>query len=289
MNQIRDAVLELIRLCSTDLPSDVEEALIQAHHSEKRGSIAFNVLREIIENIRIARQDVVPLCQDTGALDFNIDYPPDIKQNLILQAIVAAIKMATRKHLLRPNSVDSLNGHNTGNNIGPGHPFICYNQWNRKYLSIKLMLKGGGSENVGTQYSLPAESLGALRDLDGVERCVVDAVYQAQGRGCPPTIVGVGIGGDRATSYLLSKEQLFRKLNKRNPLAKLDRMEKQLHQKLNRLGIGPMGLGGKTTVLGVKIGAANRIPASFFVSVSFMCWACRRYTLTLKNGVASYD
>ncbi len=289
MIEIRDSVLELIRLCATDLPADVEEAIVQAREKEKQGSIASNVLREILENIGIARNEGIPLCQDTGTLVFYVDYPLDLKQRIIFKAITTATKMATRKHLLRPNSMDTLSNHNTGNNIGIGHPFIHYNQWNRKYLSIRLMLKGGGSENVGVQYCLPDESIDAFRDLDGVSRCVIDGVYRAQGKGCSPTIVGVGIGGDRATSYLLAKKQLFRKLNEHNPLAELDRMEKQLHQKLNRLGIGPMGLGGKTTVLSVKIGAANRIPASYFVSLSFACWACRRYTLTLRNGVPSYD
>lgn len=289
MKEIRDAVLELIRLCSTDLPSDVEKALRQAHKHEKPGSVAHNILRDMLENVEIARRENVPLCQDTGTLIFYVNYPVEIKQSLVMRPIINATKMATRKNLLRPNSVDSVSGRNSSTNIGPGHPAIYFDQWNRKYLQIKLMLKGGGSENVGMQYSLPNSTLGAGRDLDGVKRCVIDAVEKAQGRGCPPGIVGVGIGGDRAGSYLLSEEQFFRKLNQRNPMVELDQLENELHQDLNKLGIGPMGLGGQTTVLGVKVGARNRIPASFFVSVSCMCWVCRRHTLILKNGTITYD
>ena len=289
MKEIRDAVLELIRLCSTDLPSDVEEALALAQLREKPGSIAANILSDILENVSIARDMDTPLCQDTGMPVFYINYPFEIRQSAIKKEVKEAAAKATRRNFLRPNSVDLLSGHNTGTNAGTGYPVIHFNQWGRQSLRIQLMLKGGGSENEGCQYSLPDTEIGAGRDLGGVERCVIDAVEKIQGKGCPPGIVGVGIGGDRAGSYALSEEQFLRKLNQSNPVVTLDRFEKGLHQKLNKLGIGPMGLGGKTTVLGVKAGVCNRIPASFFVSVSCMCWACRRRTLTLRNGKAYYD
>jgi fumarate hydratase, class I len=289
MSNIRDAVLELVRLCSTDLPKDVEQAMVKACAREQKGSLAKKILGEMIENTSIARAGSVPICQDTGTPIFYVDCPVDMLQSNINKAIVSAVKSATSKNLLRPNSVDSVTGQNSGNNIGPGHPEIFYNQWTRKSLRIRLMLKGGGSENVGMQYSLPNTDLDAHRDLDGVKRCVIDTVFRAQGKGCAPGIIGVGIGGDRGSSYFLSKKQFFTKLDEKNPVEQLNRMENELKTKLNKLAIGPMGLGGKTTVLGVKIGAENRIPASFFVSVSYMCWACRRRTLIFNNGKAKYD
>lgn len=263
--------------------------MVKARAREQKGSLAKKILGEMIENTAIARDGSVPICQDTGTPIFYVDYPIDMQQSNINKAIIAAVKSATSKNLLRPNSVSTIDGLNTGNNIGPGHPSISYNQWNRKSLRIRLMLKGGGSENVGMQYSLPNTDLGAHRDLDGVKRCVINTVFKAQGKGCAPGIIGVGIGGDRSSSYLLSKKQFFSKLDEKNPIQQLNRIENELKTKLNKLSIGPMGLGGKTTVLGVKIGAENRIPASFFVSVSYMCWACRRHTLTINNGKAKYD
>jgi fumarate hydratase class I len=138
------------------------------------------------------------------------------------------------------------------------------------------MLKGGGCENVGTQYSLPDTTLNAGRDMAGVRACILDAVYQAQGRGCAPGVLGVCIGGDRATGYAHSKEQFKRKLSDRSSVKALAKLETGILKEAQQLGIGPMGLGGQTTLLGLKLGALSRLPASYFVSVSYMCWAFRR-------------
>jgi fumarate hydratase class I len=191
------------------------------------------------------------------------------------------VKVATKKGYLRQNSVDSLTGVNDGTNVGPGTPAFHFHQHRSPELSVRLVLKGGGCENVGAQYSLPAEKLNANRDLDGCRKVILDAVLQAQGKGCGPGILGVCIGGDRATGYELSKTQFLRKLEDRNPNPELDALEQDVLNTSNELGIGPMGFGGKTTLLGVKICAANRLPASFFVSVSYMCWAYRRQGATL--------
>ena len=145
------------------------------------------------------------------------------------------------------------------------------------------MLKGGGSENVGAQYKLPDPALKAGRDLAGVRKVVIDTVLKAQGQGCAPGIIGVGIGGDRMTSYALSKEQFFRKLDDKNPDTELQKLEETLYSDLNKLSIGPMGMGGATTTLGVYIGWQHRHPATYYVSISYMCWAYRRKTLTLIN------
>ena len=152
------------------------------------------------------------------------------------------------------------------------------------------MQKGGGCENVGAQYRLPDATIGAGRDIKGVRKCIIDAVVKAQGQGCSPGILGVAIGGDRVTSYEKSKELILRKLGTANADPKMDAFEKELTNDLNTLGIGPMGYGGNTTVLGIMVEEMYRHPASFYVSISYMCWSSRRGTMTIKtNGEPSFD
>jgi len=282
-------VLELVRRTSTDISEDVVNAIVTARRREQAGSMARSLFDQILKNIELSREKSVPVCQDTGTPIFYVDYPAGTRTAPMRAAIISAVKQATRKYYLRPNSVETPSGRNTGDNIGIGHPSIHFHQWGRKSTRLRLMLKGGGSENVGAQYSLPNTSLSAGRDLAGVEKCVIDAVFKAQGKGCAPGVIGVGIGGDRGSSYIVSKEQFFRRLDDKNANPILRKMEERLFRKLNLLGIGPMGLGGKTTVLAVKVGVANRIPASYFVSVSYTCWAFRRRSMVLQGGKAIYD
>ena len=281
--------LELIRRCSTDLPKDVEEAITDGMKAEEDGSPAQSILNQVMKNCEMARERSAPLCQDTGTNVYWIDYPKSITEREITEQIIKATKLATEKLYLRPNSVDPITGKNTGDNTGIGHPYLHFHQWDEDFLRVTLMLKGGGSENCGVQYKLPDSKLGAGRDLDGVAKCVRDAAFQAQGKGCAPGILGVCIGADRGASHDNAKLALMRKLNERNPNPELDRLEKKLTEEINSTGIGPMGLGGKTTVLDVKITAANRIPACFFVSISYVCWACRRHTMTIIDGVVEYS
>jgi fumarate hydratase class I len=200
------------------------------------------------------------------------------------------VASATAHAYLRPNAVDSITGANSGNNLGDdAFPTVHFEETEGDTLTADLLLKGGGCENVGAQYSLPNEALSAGRDLAGVRRVVLDAVHQAQGLGCAPGILGVAIGGDRGSSYAASKEVLLRKLGDSNPDAKLDALEKRLTQEANQLGIGPMGFGGKTTVLDVKLRGMHRLPASFFVSVSYMCWAHRRRRMVVQGPLISYE
>ncbi len=204
--------------------------------------------------------------------------------------IIAATRQATKKAYLRPNAVCPITGVNTGDNTGNGAPVIHFHEWKKKTISADLLLKGGGSENVSAQYALPNAAIKAGRDIDGIRRAVVDAVFQAQGKGCGPGIIGVGVGGDRATSMLEAKEQLFRLLNDKNPDATLAKLERRIEKECNGLQIGPMGFGGATTVLGVKLGVRHRLPASFFVSVAYLCWAGRRASLTLNDkGKATFS
>jgi len=287
--KLSDSFLELIRRASTMLPRDVEEAMSQAIELEGEGAAAASSLALMLENARQASEGSTPICQDTGALLFFIEYGPDYRQKEMEEAARAATIAATENYYLRPNAVDSVTGKNSGNNLGEMFPYFHFDQRDEPGLRVRLMLKGGGSENVGAQYKLPDGGLKAGRDLEGVRRCVIDAVFNAQGKGCAPGVIGVGIGGDRGTSYLGSKEQLLRDLGDTNPDSTLAELETQLFGELNQLGIGPSGFGGKTTVLGVKIGKLHRLPACFFVSVSYVCWAYRKAAMTVEGGEVTYD
>ena len=287
--KLSDSFLELIRRASTMLPPDVAKAMSQAIELEGEGASAASSLALMLENARQASEGSTPICQDTGALLFFIEYGPDYRQKEMEEAARAATIAATENYYLRPNAVDPVTGKNSGNNLGEMFPYFHFDQRDEPGLRVRLMLKGGGSENVGAQYKLPDGKLKAGRDLEGVRRCVIDAVFNAQGKGCAPGVIGVGIGGDRGTSYLGSKEQLLRDLGDTNPDSTLAELEMQLFGELNQLGIGPSGFGGKTTVLGVKIGKLHRLPACFFVSVSYVCWVYRKASMTVEGGEVTYD
>ncbi len=275
-SRLGDSLLELIRRTSSDLPQDVAAALERARAREAEGSQAAYALDVILENVALARERGLPVCQDTGTLIFYVRHPKDLDQAVVVQAATRATVEATELGYLRQNSVDPITGKNSGNNLGPGSPVFHFHPEDREDIDVRLILKGGGSENVSTQYSLPNPALGAGRDLDGVRKVILDAVQRAQGKGCGPGILGVCIGGDRATGYAMSKEVLLRKLDEPNPMPELAELEERVMEQANGLGIGPMGFGGSTTILGCKIGYLNRLPASFFVSISYMCWAYRR-------------
>jgi len=281
MSQLQDSLLELIRRTSAEIPDDVNEAILASLEQEKQGTIAESALKIIDQNIQLAKRKSQPICQDTGSILFYVDCPVGYDQIAFEETAKEAVKLATKKGYLRQNSVDSLTGVNDGTNVGPGAPTFHFHQRRSPDVSVRLVLKGGGCENVGAQYSLPNEKLQANRDLDGCRKAILDAVLQAQGKGCGPGILGVCIGGDRATGYELSKTQFLRRIPDANPNPELDKLERDILKTANELGIGPMGFGGKTTLLGVKICAANRLPASYFVSISYMCWAYRRQGVTL--------
>jgi fumarate hydratase class I len=284
METLAESFVDLIRRASTDLPVDVEAALRVAQGREEPGSAAFGALGTILENVALARASATPVCQDTGVPIFTIHHPSGVSTRGLRTQMEEAVVEATRRAYLRPNAVDPVTGRNSGNNLGVGFPTFHFEEWEEDHLQVDLLLKGGGSENVGAQYKLPHAPLKAGRDLEGVRRVVLDAVYQAQGKGCAPGVLGIAIGADRGTGYLHAKEQLFRPLDDVNPVEELAVLEERLLRECNELEIGPMGFGGKTTVLGVKIGSYHRLPACYFVSVGYMCWACRRARLTVRNG-----
>jgi len=290
MQDLTNQFVELVRLAATSLPPDVEKALASSLENEEPGSAARGALETIMTNVQMARDNVTPICQDTGTPIFYVHYPEGWSTLKLKAQIRAAVAQATQHNYLRPNAVDPVTGANTGDNLGDEHyPTIHFEEVEGDTLTVELMLKGGGCENVGAQYKLPDNRLGAGRDLEGVRKVVLDAVYQAQGKGCAPGILGVAVGGDRGTSFVASKETLLRQLDDTNPDPQLAALEQSLTSEANQLGIGPMGFGGKTTVVATKIKTAHRLPASYFVSVSYMCWAYRRRKMTVAAGQVSYS
>ena len=289
MNNITDIVLELVRITATDLPPDVENALCRSTENELPGSIAQSVLNMILTNVKMARHNSTPICQDTGTPIFYVQHPEGWSTRKLRKQIHSAVIEATRKAYLRPNSVNSTTGKNTGNNTGDKHfPIIHLIESDDDTLSIDLILKGGGCENVSAQYSLPDDRLGAARDLEGVWKVALDAAFRAQGKGCPPGILGIAVGGSRSSSYAASNETLLRPLDDINPDPTLASLEERITTDINMLGIGPMGLGGKTTLLATKITSLHRLPACYFVSIAYMCWAYRRRRMVLNRDQASY-
>ena len=287
---LTQSICELIRLTSTDLPAVVEQRLRKSQVDETAGSAARGAMDRILENVEMTRKNSTPICQDTGTPIFFVKHPAEINPSELTGQIRQAVALATKKSYLRPNAVDSLTGRNSGNNLGDDYfPSIHFSQVEGNTLTIDLILKGGGCENVGAQYSLPDDRLKAGRDLEGVRKVVLDAVNKAQGEGCAPGFLGVAIGGDRGTSYAASKEVLLRSPDDVNPDESLQKLEERITDEANQLGIGPMGFGGKSTVLGTKITATHRLPASFFVTVSYMCWAYRHRKMLVVGDKVQYE
>ena len=287
-----DSVLELIVNTSTELPPDVRAAMRVALDSEPTGTRSSQALTIIAQNIDLAADSEGAICQDAGMPTFEIHTPVGADQIWMRQQIQNAVAEATKRGKLRPNSVDSISGRNSGDNLGPGTPIIHFDQWARDEVEIRLILKGGGCENTNAQYALPVElpHLGrADRTLDGVRKCILHAVWKAQGEGCAPGAVGVCIGGDRTSGYTHAKQQLFRTLDDINPDSRLADLEASIMRTVNDLDVGTMGFGGKVTLIGCKIGTLNRLPASFFVSVAYDCWAFRRLGVVLNASTGAIE
>lgn len=285
---LEEIIFELYKKTATELPEDVLKSLNEASNNED--GISKKIIEEIVKNCNIAKENSVPICQDTGTPIFYIEYGEKYKEKEMKNAIKNATKRATKEVPLRPNAVDSLNGQNSGDNIGGFFPIIYFDQKDLNGTKISLLLKGGGSENVGKRYSLPNNSLNAGRDLEGVRKCILDAIYQAQGKGCAPGVVSACIGGSKDAIAFYAKKQLCEKLSRKNPTPELEKLEKQIIREANSLGIGAMGLGGKTTVLDVKICSTHRHPASYFVEIAYSCWALRRNTINIfPEGEVNYE
>lgn len=281
MLKLRDGIIELYKKVATSIPGDIEDALKTACANETQ-PLAKESLNIILHNIKIARTTSRPICQDTGFPVFYVKVPKGLSHQLIRDMIMDATRIATNKIPLRPNAVDVITEKNTGDNVGDYFPFVYAEETEEQALIVDLMLKGGGCENLGQTYKLPAvltfgdKEVIAERDFDGVRKCVLDAVFKAQGRGCPPYTIGVAIGGAKDQTAFLSKKQLMRRITDTHPNAAIAELENKILNDINSLGIGTAGLGGRTTAIGVKITTAYRHPASYFVDISFSCWANRR-------------
>ncbi len=290
MKQFGASILRLIVETSSNLPPDVRRALDGAMKQEKPGTQSSLALDAIALNVDMACEDAAPICQDTGMPTFEIKTPVGMNQIVLKRQIQEAIAEATTQGKLRPNAVDSLTGKNSGNNLGEGCPVVHFEQWEGDDVEVKLLLKGGGCENKNIQYSVPCDlpNLGrADRNLDGVRKCIMHAVFQAQGHGCSVGAIGVAIGGDRASGYHFAKQQLFRTLDDINSNPELAKLESSIMENANKLGIGTMGFGGDVTLISCKIGAYHRLPACFFVTVAYDCWAFRRLGVVLDSATGS--
>lgn len=279
-----ETFVELIRRASTQLPDDVARALEQGKAKETESGLADKALGTILENVDLARSISAPICQDTGTPVVWIHHPVGVSTRALGAQFREAVHQATERMFLRPNAVDTLTGRNTGNGAGRGIPFLHFEEWDEPRVEVRMILKGGGSENVGAQYRLPDSQLNAGRDLEGVRRTVLDAVFQAQGKGCAPGVLGVCVGGDRVSAFEMSKRQLLRPIVDTNPIPELAELEERLLREGNQLGVGPMGFGGKTTLLAVKMGVLDRLPACYFVTVTYMCWADRKAVVSIDEG-----
>ena len=287
---LQQSLYDLIVTTSTTLPSDVVKVVndgIRAEDPSSQSGIAMGTIRK---NIQMAREAALPICQDTGWPTFIVTTPAGYDQIAFEEAALAAIVQATKDGKLRPNSVDSLTGKNSGNNLGPGTPTFHFHQWRQDDVDVRLILKGGGCENKNAQYSLPQELPGlgrANRDLDGIKKCIAHAIWDAQGQGCASGVIGVAIGGDRTVGYDIAKTQLFRNLGDTNPNPELAELETWAMQEANAMHIGTMGFGGNSTLLACKIAKINRLPASFFVSVAYNCWAFRRQGVAIDPATGA--
>src|SRR5918995_924627 len=284
MQSFFESVLSLVVQTSTNLPPDVRAAMKVALDREPAATQSGQALNIIAQNIDQAADCEGAICQDTGMPTFEIRTPVGANQIEMKKQVREAVAEATRRGKLRPNSVDSITGENSGSNLGPGTPIIHFEQWERDDIEVKLILKSGGCENMNAQYSVPTELQGlgrADRNLEGVRKCILHAVWNAQGKGCAPGAIGVCIGGDRTSGYVHAKEQLFRSLDDLNPDTRLAELEAEVMRTVNTLGVGPMGFGGRVSLIGCKVGALNRLPASFFVSIAYDCWAFRRLGVVL--------
>lgn len=281
MLKLRDGIVELYKKVATSIPSDVEEALKKAYSGET-WHLAKETLGIILKNISIARTTSRPICQDTGFPVFFVKIPKGLSHKLVKEVVIDATRIATKKIPLRPNAVDIITEKNTGDNIGDFFPLIYMEETEEQSFIVDLMLKGGGCENLSQTYKLPAtlrfegKDVPAERDFEGIRKCVLDAVFKAQGRGCPPYTIGIALGGAKDQVSFLAKKQLIRRVHDIHQNAIIADLESKILADINSLGIGTAGLGGMTTAIGVKIAAAHRHPASYFVDISFSCWANRR-------------
>lgn len=267
---VENVTKRLLRLAVTELPQDVKNALQLAY--KKENNVGKRQLEVILENVNLAEKKGVPICQDTGIIIFYVKAGSKVKDlEKVANALNRATAKATMEIPLRPNAVNPFTQKNTGDNIGRKIPYINWQIVPGDRIEITVLPKGGGSENVSA-----LGMLNASQGIIGLKKFVIDTVIDAGAKPCPPIVLGVGVGGGADIAMKLAKATLIEPLGKRNSNSDLGKLEQELIQDINSTGIGPMGLGGKTTALDVKLDFACRHPASYPVGVVVQCWAARR-------------
>ncbi|KYC53322.1 MAG: fumarate hydratase [Candidatus Methanofastidiosum methylothiophilum] len=278
---VKNTVIELLKDSSTKLPLDVKNALEKAYEIEEGPAKA--QLEAIIKNIKMAEESSTPLCQDTGVHIFFVkigDVGNSKLEKKLPNIIIEGVREATRTIPLRPNAVHPLTRKNPGDNVGDYMPYVNFTPIDSDYIEITAMPKGAGSENMSKVAMLnPSDG------LKGIKKFALDTVVSAGSKPCPPTIIGLGIGGSADISIKLAKMALLRPIDQRHPDPTIASLEKELFEAFNSLGIGVMGLGGKTTVLGVNAELGYCHTASLPVAINVQCWAGRKATARIyKDG-----
>jgi len=271
---IQNAIVELLRKTVVKLPADIEKRIRQAY-AEETDEVPRMQLKAIVDNIELAEKGNTPMCQDTGVTIFYVTLPRECKVN-VEKGIVEGVRKATKEVPLRPNAVHPITRKNPGDNVGERMPYINWKVGDQDYIEITVMTKGAGSENM-SQLAMLTPSAG----LKGVKEFVLSTVLRAGSNPCPPTVIGLGIGGSADISMKLAKEALLRPIDQRHKDPEIAKLETELLESMNMLGIGPMGLGGKTTMLGLNIEYAYCHTASLPVAINVQCWAARRGTVRI--------
>jgi fumarate hydratase subunit alpha len=271
---IQNAIVELLRKTVVKLPADIERRIRQAY-AEETDEVPRMQLKAIVDNIELAEKGNTPMCQDTGVTIFYVTLPRECKVN-VEKGIVEGVRKATTEVPLRPNAVHPLTRKNPGDNVGERMPYINWKVADQDYIEITVMTKGAGSENM-SQLAMLTPSAG----LKGIKEFALNTVLRAGSNPCPPTVIGMGIGGSADICMKLAKEALLRPIDQRHKDPEIAKLETELLESMNMLGIGPMGLGGKTTMLGLNIEYAYCHTASLPVAINVQCWAARRGTVRI--------
>lgn len=273
---IKDAVYELYKKAAIVLGNDVKKALEDALKVEDNELARLNI-EAILKNIKLAEEKQIPMCQDTGLPVIFVKLGNVEVENL-RAGIEEGIEKATKEIPIRPNIVDPITRENTNINVGDYIPPIDIELIDEDYLEITILPKGFGSENNNAmKMALPAEGIEGIKDF------VVESVLKAKGKPCPPTVIGVGIGGTSDLCLKLGKKALLGEVGKRNPDSEIAKLELEILEEINKSEIGPMGLGGKTTTLDVKILKAHTHTAGLPVGVCVQCWADRHATTKIYD------
>ncbi|MEM0343391.1 MAG: fumarate hydratase [Thermoplasmata archaeon] len=279
---IERATVELLKKTVVKLPKDVEAALRRAYEAETEEAPKMQ-LKAILDNIELAEKTATPMCQDTGVTIFYVSVPRDCRVD-VEKGIIEGVRRATKEVPLRPNAVHPITRKNPGDNVGERMPFINWKIHDKDYIEITVMTKGAGSENMSALAMLTPS-----QGVKGIKEFALNTVLRAGSNPCPPTIIGMGIGGSADIAMKLAKEALLRPIDVRHREPEIAKLETELYEAINMLGIGPMGLGGKTTMLGLNIEYAYCHTASLPVAINVQCWAGRRGTVRISpDGKMSF-